>query len=69
MPSQKRIELRKIDEYIIIASDGVWDALRPHDVLDILNEGKSVKETSIDIVAKSIKGGSMDNISCIIAKL
>ena len=37
LPSIKRVELRKIDEYLVIASDGVWDGLSPQDVLDILN--------------------------------
>jgi len=50
VPSIKRIELRKIDEYVIIGSDGVWDALRPHDVLDVIVQGKTISETSKEII-------------------
>ena len=68
-PHIYKVELNLEDKYIIIASDGVWDALNENEIYNYSLIAKNSKELCDIIVEKSIKKGSMDNISCFVIKL
>ena len=56
------------DKYIIIASDGVWDALSEEEIFLFSKKGKNSKELC-DIIVNNSLVKSMDNISCFVIKL
>ena len=68
-PYITRINIKDNDKYAIIATDGVWDVLEDIDVYDISKNFENSKDLCNKIVDKSIKKGSMDNISCFVISL
>ena len=70
-----KIREPKIDEFIILACDGVWDVMSLDEVCDYVYsnvrkfEGKSLKSVSEEIVDLCLAKGSMDNITIIIIDL
>ena len=56
------------DKFIIIASDGVWDALNENDILQLSQKCKNSKDLC-DMIVKYSLGKSMDNISCFVIRL
>ena len=65
-PDIKVIMFTPRDRYCVIASDGVWDVVASTDLVKFSNECKDAKEMCEKIVNSAIKGGSQDNISCIV---
>lgn len=55
--------------YCVLASDGVWDVLKPNDVSKILQETNNIDDMAKVIVEKAVEKGSEDNISCIVIEL
>ena len=56
--------------YIVIASDGIWDIVDDKQLFKMKNELKNEnsEEFCNNLVEYSLKGGSKDNISCIVLK-
>ena len=52
--------------YIIIASDGVWDVVDLDTITNMGKAGKNVGEFCKDIVKLAINKGTKDNVSCIV---
>jgi protein phosphatase PTC1 len=55
--------------YIIIASDGIWDAVKEEEIMHMGGDKLSSDDFSKKIVKLAIDKGSRDNISCIVIKL
>ena len=55
--------------YIIIASDGIWDAVTEEEIMHMGGDKLSSDDFSKKIVKLAIDKGSRDNISCIVIKL
>ena len=70
-------ELTKDDDYLIMASDGLWDVLRNRDVCDTcysiasssLSLSHQVQQMAEQLVNSALSKGSMDNVTCIVVKL
>ena len=52
--------------YVIIASDGVWDVVDLDTITNMGKEGKNVGEFCKDIVKLALNKGTKDNVSCIV---
>ena len=52
--------------YVILASDGVWDVIDLETICAMGREGKNVGEFCENIVKLSINKGTKDNVSCIV---
>ena len=69
--SEPHIVKKLIDHnlnYCVLASDGVWDVLKPDEVAKI-TQNRNVNELAKTIVETAIDRGSEDNISCIVIEL
>lgn len=55
----------KDTEYIILASDGIWDVLTMQDIVNIFKEKKTIEIPLVlkEIIKIAIEKGSMDNIT------
>ena len=62
-------KIKDEDLYIVIASDGVWDAVSEEEIMQMSGEKYSSDEFSKKIVKLAIEKGTRDNISCIVIKL
>tara|TARA_Y100000385_G_scaffold190689_2_gene197096 strand:+ start:3670 stop:4539 length:870 start_codon:yes stop_codon:yes gene_type:complete len=62
-----------IDEnlFIIVATDGFWDYIKYHEIIDIIKKYNSddTNKISHNLILKSIENGSNDNISLIFMKI
>jgi protein phosphatase PTC1 len=56
-------------QFVVVASDGVWDVMTPHDIYEICRYDKNPANIVDKIVDESISYGSEDNISCIVISL
>ena len=57
------------DQYIIIASDGVWDVVNEEDILNMSKKNLEPEKFCKMIIKKAIDNGTRDNVSCIVIKL
>lgn len=67
-PYIKKHVLKNSDKFLIIASDGVWDALEDQDAVNYCKEDCSTKDIAQAIVKGSLDKGSKDNISCLVIR-
>ncbi len=84
-PYQRRISIKKDDEFIIVASDGLWDVISTEEAARVLNEyiaslppvqtkvSWEPKEATKLLVARARKkwsgASNIDDITCCIIKL
>ena len=62
-------KIKDEDLYIIIASDGIWDAVSEEEIMQMGGDKLSSDDFSKKIVKLAIDKGTRDNISCIVIKL
>jgi serine/threonine protein phosphatase PrpC len=67
-PFTAKIEVKSGD-FVVIASDGVWDVNSDEDVKGFIQKGGRCTEIVDAIVKQSLLKGSKDNISCIVLKI
>ena len=56
-------------KFCVIASDGLWDVLKPSDVFKIAHELKEPDKIAKKLVDVALEKGSEDNISCVVVEL
>jgi protein phosphatase 1L len=69
--------LTKDDDFLVMASDGLWDVLRNKDVCDICygtqssqnNNNRNPQMIADELVHNALFRGSMDNVTCIVVRL
>ena len=65
-PHITKIELTDDHLYLIIASDGLWDAIKDEECRILCETNNNTLEICKNFVVESLKRGSQDNISCFI---
>lgn len=68
-PEVKNFKIRDNDEWIVLASDGLWDELRPFEVDDILEESGNAKEAQAKIIETLKSKNNFDDATVIVIKL
>lgn len=66
-PEVIRIPIERSHQYLIIATDGLWDVLSNQEVLDIVIQ-YGVKDGPGVLVATALGKGSMDNVTVTVIK-
>eukprot|EP01023_Acetabularia_acetabulum_P046479 TRINITY_DN4795_c0_g1_i3.p1 TRINITY_DN4795_c0_g1~~TRINITY_DN4795_c0_g1_i3.p1 ORF type:complete len:289 (+),score=55.82 TRINITY_DN4795_c0_g1_i3:3-869(+) len=67
-PHIKSQLLLPTDEFIILASDGLWDVIGPQGAVDFVRGIKDPETAASKLTHEAYRRGSSDNISCIILK-
>ena len=65
-------ELTRDDDFLVMASDGLWDVLRNKDVCDMcygLAATHRPQQIAEELVQSALGRGSMDNVTCIVVRL
>lgn len=57
------------DEFIVMASDGVWDVITNQDAVDLVRDVQDPKEAAKKIIKEAIDRGTNDNVSCVVTRL
>ena len=65
-PHITKIEITDDDLYLILASDGLWDAIKDEECRRLCETNNNTLEICKNFVVESLKRGSQDNISCFI---
>jgi len=69
-PSIKRVVLKSSDRWIILASDGIWDALTEKEIYELIGHKEESSKTIAQMIVKqALDRGSKDNVTCIAIKL
>ncbi|CAN6850353.1 unnamed protein product [Brassica oleracea] len=65
------IQEEKIDdslEFLILASDGLWDVFSNEEAVAVVKEIEEPEESTKKLVGEAIKRGSADNITCVVVR-
>ena len=65
------IQEEKIDdslEFLILASDGLWDVFSNEEAVAVVKEVEDPEESTKKLVGEAIKKGSADNITCVVVR-
>lgn len=69
-PYTTQVELDPdLDEFIVLACDGVGDVLTDQAVVDLVREIEDPAEASQEVVRQALFKGSADNITCMVVRL
>jgi serine/threonine protein phosphatase PrpC len=69
VPEIRTRPLQPGDDYLILASDGVWDVLSSQATVDIVNTAKDCREGAQKITDAAYNHHSMDNITSLVIDL
>ena len=70
VPDVVQVVVGPTDEFVVLASDGVWDVMTNEQVVNFvryhLNLHGDVRRAAAELVDKAVAMGSVDNISCVV---
>lgn len=72
IPDIEERSISENDEFLILASDGIWDVLSNQDAVDIVlktNYRNDARASAQTIVEVAYRRGSQDNMTCIVINL
>lgn len=56
------------DEFLILASDGIWDVFTNQDAVSLVKDIASPEEAAIKLTKEAIARGSADNVSAVVVR-
>ena len=68
-PHVTRVEIKRDDLFVVIASDGVWDVVEDLDIYKMSLLASNSKDLCNNIIKAAVENGSLDNISCFVIQL
>jgi integrin-linked kinase-associated serine/threonine phosphatase 2C len=72
-PFVASMDLTDLDDFIVIACDGLWDTLNYHDAVEIVASArwnqKSANQAADALVKEALDRRTMDNVTCIVVYL
>lgn len=71
MPEVNEFEISDADEWLVIASDGLWDELDVHKVEKILKDYHEAEAAQAALLAAAgeVRGGNSDDVTVVVIKL
>lgn len=71
-PDVKKHSLSPDDEFLVLASDGLWDVVSPAEackhIKAAFNSGKSPTEAADELCSLALRLGSSDNVTIVIVR-
>ena len=67
-PTISKKKIGKEENFLIIASDGVWDVIHEEELNGYISKNLSSSELSALIINEALRNYSRDNVSCIVIK-
>jgi len=70
VPEIKRRKIQEGDQFLILATDGVWDVLSSQEACEVvLTSGGDVREAARKLTTTAFNRGSLDNITSLVIDL
>ncbi len=69
VPEISMRQLQAEDEFLILASDGVWDVLSNQEACDLVKSCRNVQEGAKMLTEQAYNRGSLDNITSLVINL
>jgi len=61
-------ELNESHEFIVLATDGVWDVMTNEEVVQMVREEQDTERAASTLTSTAVTRGSTDNISCVVVR-
>jgi len=68
VPDYEEFEVDERVQYLIVASDGLWDVCEDQEAVEICKGCPSSKEMAGKLVKHAVESGSKDNVSILVLK-
>jgi len=68
-PYIEKIEVRVIDKFLVMGSDGLWDTVDDQESIDLIKNKDSAADMAKTLVSTALAKFSKDNVSCMVLKL
>ncbi|RYG64066.1 protein serine/threonine phosphatase 2C family protein [archaeon] len=70
VPDVKHEVITPMSEFLVLATDGVWDVMQPQDAVDLVRQAiiryKDIQRAAKELAREALHRGSVDNVSVII---
>lgn len=67
-PDVETFPLDNSTQFLIIASDGLWDVCQDQQAVDLVKNMNTSKEMAKSLVQFALKNGTQDNVSVLVLK-
>lgn len=68
IPDVESFNVENNTQFLIVASDGLWDVCQDQQAVDLVKNLNNSKEMAKTLVQYALKNGSQDNVSVLILK-
>jgi serine/threonine protein phosphatase PrpC len=68
-PEIRHRTLMEGDDYLVLASDGIWDVLSNQVVADIVARSSGCRNAASAVTEEALRRGSMDNVTAVVISL
>ncbi len=68
-PEIRHRTLMEGDDYLVLASDGIWDVLSNQNVADVVARSGSCRAAAVAVTEEALRHGSMDNVTAVVISL
>jgi len=69
VPYIERIELRLIDKYLVVATDGLWDVMEDQEAIEIVKKREGALDMAKRLLQTALKNCTRDNTSVMVLVL
>ncbi|KAH9847145.1 protein serine/threonine phosphatase 2C [Lenzites betulinus] len=69
VPHTAEIELREMDEVLIIACDGLWDVLEDQEAVDLVRHTQDAMEAAQRLLDEATRRKTSDNVTVLVVRL
>jgi protein phosphatase 1L len=68
-PEIRHRTLMEGDDYLVLASDGIWDVLSNQNVADVVARSGGCRSAAAAVTEEALRRGSMDNVTAVVISL
>jgi protein phosphatase 1L len=68
-PEIRHRTLMEGDDYLVLASDGIWDVLSNQNVADVVARSGGCRSAATAVTEEALRRGSMDNVTAVVISL
>ena len=68
IPELSEESLGPTDDFIVMASDGIWDVLSNQEAVDLVRDITDPKAAAKKVIEEALERGTNDNVSCVVTR-
>ncbi|CAI7749512.1 unnamed protein product [Closterium sp. NIES-53] len=67
-PEIEEYDVTAEDEFLVLASDGLWDVVKDQDAINMVQQTLDAEEAAKFLTQEAYRRGSADNITCVVVR-